>query len=325
MSRSSAAPQFKVLYILGTGRCGSTLLARLLNQQPGCVAVGEMRRLHLYLKPPPAASAQAPAAQWLCSCGQAVAECSFWRQVEAQYGQALANAQTSGQLAAVTTRRLLQMAWLAAGNVGLRATSKLSATGRSEVRAGETCWDLYEGVARATGAKVIIDSSKTIYHYLILRATARQPLMVLDLKRDGRAVVHSMTRDQRAQQLWQAGPVPPFEQAASHWVKDVERSDYVFRRLPAAEKCSRQYENLCRQPAEFLQELFAWLGEPPQPYETWLSQEPFHLIGGSPSRLDQGRREITLDSSWRKHLTPEQLQVFERLAGPLNRQLGYND
>jgi hypothetical protein len=33
--------------------------------------------------------------------------------------------------------------------------------------------------------------------------------------------------------------------------------------------------------------------------------------------------EIRLDERWRTHLSTENLQIFERLAGALNRKYGY--
>ena len=35
--------------------------------------------------------------------------------------------------------------------------------------------------------------------------------------------------------------------------------------------------------------------------------------------------EIRLDEKWRKTLSPEDLAVFDRVAGPMNRKYGYDE
>ena len=60
--------QSKVLYMVGPGRSGGTLLTKLLVQSPQICAVGELARI------------------WttgfinneFCTCGQPLSECEFW-------------------------------------------------------------------------------------------------------------------------------------------------------------------------------------------------------------------------------------------------------
>ena len=59
-----------VVYITGTGCCGSTLLDVMLGQQPGLWTVGEIHLLE----------------RWLiegrtCGCGALVSDCAFWTAV----------------------------------------------------------------------------------------------------------------------------------------------------------------------------------------------------------------------------------------------------
>src|SRR5580700_2943144 len=64
--------QTKVLYIAGSNRCGSTLLARLLGDLPGFVAIGE-GLVHFFCG---SSEDHVP-----CGCGLAVQDCSFWKGV----------------------------------------------------------------------------------------------------------------------------------------------------------------------------------------------------------------------------------------------------
>lgn len=71
--RSVKANQFPVLdvvYILGTGRCGTTLLDVMLGQQGNLWTTGEIQHLQRWI------SKNEP-----CGCGNAISKCDFWAQV----------------------------------------------------------------------------------------------------------------------------------------------------------------------------------------------------------------------------------------------------
>jgi hypothetical protein len=48
------------------------------------------------------------------------------------------------------------------------------------------------------------------------------------------------------------------------------------------------------------------------------------MISGNPMRLDHGNVRIELDEQWRTRLTSRQLVTFQRVAGSLNKRLGYD-
>src|SRR5438874_767855 len=63
----------RILFIVGMGRSGTTLLELLLGRLEGWVAGGELRRYWH--------GASIPG--WVCGCGRLLADCDFWRQVRA--------------------------------------------------------------------------------------------------------------------------------------------------------------------------------------------------------------------------------------------------
>src|SRR4051794_38468775 len=65
------APGPSIVYIGGTGRSGSTLLARLLSGVPGVVAVGELRYV----------LDRGMTQDHLCGCGRPFRACPFWHDV----------------------------------------------------------------------------------------------------------------------------------------------------------------------------------------------------------------------------------------------------
>src|SRR3954447_898046 len=68
----------KLVYILGTGRCGSTLLDLMLGSHPLIHSTGELDYL-----PEPAWSNGCT-----CSCGASTLECPFWTGVRQRYERA---------------------------------------------------------------------------------------------------------------------------------------------------------------------------------------------------------------------------------------------
>lgn len=61
---------FKILYLLGSGRSGTTLLSTILNSTPKVVSYGELHQFYTYIKD-----------NNKCSCEKEVDKCIVWRKV----------------------------------------------------------------------------------------------------------------------------------------------------------------------------------------------------------------------------------------------------
>ena len=83
-----------------------------------------------------------------------------------------------------------------------------------------------------------------------------------------------------------------------------------------------RYEDLCTNTRETMDSVYSFLGLPQsRAYEDFRSVD--HHIVGNGMRLDSSS-EIVLDDRWRKVLTQDDLEVFDRVAGARNRQYGYS-
>src|SRR6266496_515614 len=160
------AQSIQVLYIAGSGRCGSTMLSCLLGEIEGFVNVGEAA-LHFFMKCPPIP----------CGCGARVQDCSFWKDVPAnrrvqEFGQEFFRVRH-------VPKRALK------GHFG----------GSKEVQdLIRSMHDLYQSIAEKTGARVIVDSSK---NPVVAYALSRVPgirLSVIHLIRSPQGVVSSWLR-----------------------------------------------------------------------------------------------------------------------------------
>jgi hypothetical protein len=68
MNTPPSSPRFNIVFVIGVGRSGSTLLGRLLDNHPDVVDVGELMRLEQAIEDPASK----------CSCGMLASECPDW-------------------------------------------------------------------------------------------------------------------------------------------------------------------------------------------------------------------------------------------------------
>ena len=135
----------KLIYIIGSGRSGSTLLDITIGSQPRCFSSGEICNL-----------VQAYASEDLCACGSKIASCSFWSHVISDW--MAKNSLVDGDL-----QKYAELERLYGHSRSLRAWW----TGISPYRSKKYSWylrllgSLLLVVQRRSGAYLITDSSKS--------------------------------------------------------------------------------------------------------------------------------------------------------------------
>ena len=165
----------RVLFVGGTGRSGSTVLATVLGEVPGLVAVGEVRFLW----------ERGIVQDRLCGCGTTFAECPFWQRV-------LHTAFGTGDLEETARRLHAELA----ERTRLRRVPGLLAQGMPAPgpELAEALQRVYAAIAEVSGASVIVDSSKLPTYAALLGGLPEVDLQVLHLVRDPRAAAHSWRR-----------------------------------------------------------------------------------------------------------------------------------
>ena len=176
---------------------------------------------------------------------------------------------------------------------------------------------LVEVFQEISGARIVVDSSKLALHLKFLLKSDRLKIKVLNLVRDGRAVVtsmlgHDFKRGSRAETV---------AAAAMEWRRTNEASESVINTMPASHTLNIQYEELCRKPEDTLRGICKFLGMDTKQIVLDFRAKTLHVLGND-MRLKSGS-DIRLDERWRKTLTPEDLAVFEEVAGEMNRKYGY--
>ena len=320
----------QLAYILAASHSGSTLLALLLNAHPEVCTAGELKITSL-----------GDLSCYRCSCGSLIRECGFWERVRAgmaRRGFDFDLDRPGTHFASVKSTyaqrllRPLHRGWMLESlrDTGL-ALSMSWRRSLPDVQARNAA--LAETVCEIYGAQIVVDSSKIGVRLKYLLRNPRLEVKVIRLIRDGRAVATTYTDparfadaqdpgmrgggvggDRRSERLAMAS-------AAREWLRSNEEAEHVLTCLDRARWTEVRYEELCRHPIETVGRLYEFLGVDPTVAARDFRKVEHHVLGNG-MRLDGGS-EIVLDERWRRVKTSGELLVFDRVAGKVNRRLGY--
>ncbi len=301
-----------LVYIGGSGRSGSTLLDLLLNNNPYVQSTGEIHRLNHYARENTEA----------CTCGEPVASCPFWLEVEQEFirqngtGEASPLKHHEMMLipeAVPAAAGLLQKAVLGTSWKGLHdALLPRIGPAHAEAARNSTLW--YAAIRKVSGAPIIVDSTKDARRLKTLYFSDPARYRLIYMVRDGRAVAASAMRRDGV----------TMDTAAKDWASAIRRSEWAQRGIPPGQRAVLVYEELCREPERELRRICSFLGVPFSAQMLELRKQESHNIGGNPMRFRTGEQTIRLDERWREQLSADDLAIFDRRAGTWNRRLGYS-
>jgi hypothetical protein len=303
-----------LVYIASTGYSGSTLLESILGSNPRCLNLGEIYKLGYWPD---------------CSCGEKVADCSFWnalgerlRQRPGGAGRSLQDWHVQGRRARTGLHKHLHDAFIALGGPeSLQLFKALSPEIRAFSEGCARALELFETAAAMTGASVIVDSSKDPLPLKHLYSLAPERLRVIHLVRDARAVslsfVKNFDRDGTAYVAEARGGRPTLGEAARYWRDRNRNIGIATWRLPPARRLFLRYEDLCLEREASAAALSDFLGEPIVIPETiHLRQQ--HTIAGNPMRQSETSIQVRLREDWQSRLTPAQLAEIETVVGRMD-------
>ena len=284
--------KIKVLYIAGSGRSGTTILARLLGEAQGFVSVGEAARylldLNLREKGLP------------CACGHPVSECAFWKDLIPL---------VSPELAAAGTElvRMRHFPSLLRGQSGIAPKYQPILEAMAEV---------YRRILRHGGNTVAVDSSKNPSNALLLGLVPEVELHVLHLVRNPHDVVGSWTKKKGYLAVHPARKVIAWWWSYNLLSEALKRRAKTYRLL--------RYEDFVQHPGEALQQITADVTGTPLPLPFLDGSEATvrlqHVLGGNPDKMQSGK--ITIDAA-SKNSNGSRSLMIDLLTFPLQYRYHY--
>lgn len=296
----------RVVFIAGSGRSGSTLLARLLGSADGAFAAGEVRFLW----------ERGLLANDRCSCGETFRRCAVWSGVigELERTSPVPPARVLSALASRTRIRRLPAVLLGRGGKALTP----------EVI--EHLASVYRAIAEVTGASTVVDSSKLPLYGHLLSEVPGIEVEVVHLVRDARAAAYSW-RESGSRH----GTIEGETAMDTFTVRKSAVLWALWNALPPLLWRTRyhrvRYEDLVDEPRAVVAELAAALdlGSTDHLFVDERTAElgDLHLLAGNPSRRGPSQVVLTADDAWRSGLGAADGVQVTALAGPVLAAHGY--
>jgi sulfotransferase family protein len=305
--------QVSVIYVIGWGRSGSTLLGNLLGELDGFFHAGELRTIW----------ARGLQGKRLCGCGVPLDECPLWKEILSP--SSAIPGSTDPRRVAKLQRQVLR------GRHTPQLLRQLDARQRRwpalEAYASIAA-HLYQAIAQVTGARVIVDSSKRPADAILLGHLADIQPYFVQLVRDPRAVAYSWRRHKgspgegRREEMLRYGTVT----STRNWLWVNAVAEAIRRRYEDRSVLLR-YEDFTRWPRAAVELVAGLAGEYP-------GQLPFiddrtvrlganHTAGGNPNRLTDRPVAIREDDEWVTHQPMMDKILATAISSPLLRRYGY--
>jgi hypothetical protein len=307
-----ALDKVKVLYVVGLGRSGSTILSNSLGQIPGFFSGGELNFIwrHNVLE------------NRLCGCGRPFRECPVWTRVMDQ---------AFGGMDGVDPRAIMRLQ-----NLGTRTRHiPMMLTGRGRRSLAQRLEKLliaygrlYEAIGAITGSRVIVDSSKEPAHGFAMSMVPGVDFYALHLLRDPRAAAYSWSKKKPQPDTDTRDFMVRFSPAKSSalWDSWNASAEALWRRVPDRYLRLR-YEDFVADPRECFEKILALVGEPdagpPLVGEREVKLGVSHTVSGNPNRFETGAVELRTDREWTSRMKPRDKALVTVLTLPLLKHYGY--
>jgi hypothetical protein len=283
-----AEPRTKVLYLIGWGRSGSTLIDNLVGETKGFFSTGELRNLW-----------QEGLEQGRrCGCGELVLDCPVWSSVlQSVFGTIRAEEIYSDRILEWQKRNLrTRRTWRVLSNAN-KANAELEAYTTVMER-------VYRSVAEVTGSRVIVDSSKVPSDAAMLLSIPSIDAYYIHLVRDPRATAFSWQRKKARLDGGSVEDMPRFSlvKNAFSWNEFNLGAEAVERKAGAHRFKRTRYEDFVEDPRGTIKDIVEFVGE--EPVNLPFSDQRMgtlgvnHTVSGNPSRFKRGEIVIRADNEW---------------------------
>ncbi|MBW1999944.1 MAG: sulfotransferase [Deltaproteobacteria bacterium] len=300
----------EVIYIMGSGHSGSTVLDIVLGNHPDIVSVGELSNFITKRKTD----------SEYCACGEPANRCQFWSNIYWEWTDRVKRGEVEEYLSLQNTFEHFKH-WF-----HLQRTKRDDFQSPRFQAYAEGARALFEAISVVSGKNIIVDSSKNPVRALALSMVPGIDLRLVHLVRDGRGIVWSFRKKRgkekniRAKLVYSSPWLASFE-----WVLNNAASGFLLTEA-YSQGIRIRYEDLVEQPGKVLTDMGRALEIGLEPViDALLSGKEMrigHNIAGNRVRMT-GSIRLKPDCEWKERLPRYDQRVFWLLAGSLAKKYGY--
>ena len=303
-ARSASPDVFN--FVLCPSYHGATLLSCLLNNHSEITALGDTL-------PPRRLLDRA-----VCGCGQLVAECEFWQDLEARANPAQ---EYRDDLllplypVVLENERANQTLMLALGLLSVHTSPALLKALTPQIESYVAQYErFYDAAMEMQGTSRFIDGQKSLLKLMVfIAAKGRENVRVIHLVRDPRAAYYSYVRRARA-----ADPV----KFGKEWKGSHGRVVRLAESLDEGSYFRLRYEDLCEDPDGHMNALQDFLDLDRQPLvRASTSAADKHVVGNVMVKSFNG--EVRKDVRWQQNVPEAEQAAIVKASSPLFENLGY--
>jgi hypothetical protein len=307
----------QIVFVLSDTRSGSTLIDQVLGGHPKVQSLGELQWLAAYALQD--RSIYNPSHPLVCTCKRPVSDCPFWVEVFRQLGRQPQSLQL--QLwPFVESRRGIGSTDYNVRQFVKRLMHRFPRFFGKKVvqnvlggdRLARDNVELFDSIFRVSARDVLIESSKEPFRFRAVYNLTPEIMRTLVLVRDYRAVVYSKMKRGRS-----------LEDGALGWKARMQAIAALTSDVPASQQLRLKYEDFCKDPSAEIGRICEFLE---LEYSSDMLRRPtkgVHNIGGSPSRFDESRTEIVLDTAYQTYFKDSELEKLRELVGDEGARWGY--
>lgn len=263
-----------VIYILGLGHSGSTLLDKILGAPEEAFSLGEIRQWSKNINRPELFYKEA---NLECSCGEDIRCCQFYKEVTKDFKDTFS----------IYAHLPLKYYWKILMYLLFKNNIK------SVKVPGDDYIKFLDRVNQKEDIQIIIDSSKTLTNLMkLLNNNDKVNVKVIHLIRDVRGVANSYNK-LKHYSFFGALVNWVFVNKFYRWILDKCQFDYrvVY------------YDELSKNPDDSLQIIGEWLNLDLSNYIEKVRRTDYHQIAGNNMRFNEFQG-IVYDDRWRTELPP---------------------
>jgi hypothetical protein len=268
--------KIKIVYIVGEGHSGSTLLSFILGTFGKAFNGGELKYFNKHHEE------NNPFLNYMgnyCSCGKEAKECPFWINIEKKYD---------------IKESIYQFSIKNKLSIFLKIINPFSRVKKNQNKQSD--YILYKLLRDYSQSETIIDASKSLDRLYQLVSNDNFEIKVIYLIRDGRATSNSFTKAYPNKKLFFIWPFQWIIHNLLIWIF-LSKENISYIKL--------SYESLCKNEAQELQRISKFTGlEMPGNYIEKVKNTEFHVRAGNPMKNQIRKFDgLKYDEKWKIELS----------------------